>query len=55
MYFYALNEKPAHNFIYYLFIYLLIERDLNVDKSSSSTTRFAKTLTVACLKHKTIN
>jgi len=29
--------------------------ELNVDKSSGSTTSFAKTLTVACLKHKTIN
>jgi len=38
----------------YLFI-LSIEHELNVDKSSGSTTRFAKTLTVAGLKHKTIN
>ena len=40
---------------FYLFIYLSIEHELNVDKSSGSTTRFVKTLTVACLKHKTIN
>jgi len=39
----------------FLFIYLSIEHDLNVDKSSGSITRFAETLTVACLKHKTIN
>ena len=34
----------------YLFIYLSTEDELDVDKSSGSTTRLAKTLTVACLK-----
>ena len=42
----------VYSFIY-LFIYLSVKHELHVHKSSSSTTRFVKT--VACLKHKTIS